>query len=303
MIQPQYLKSGDKVGIVSPAGHISSEIVEKAAKVIESRGYEVVRGEHLKCKHHQFAGSDRDRREDLQQMLDSQDIKAIICSRGGYGMIRLIKNLDFIAFRENPKWVVGFSDITVLHAHLNNNLNIASIHGPMLKMLAEQPESESTNMLFDILKGERTAIKLNRKFKSGRALIEGKLTGGNLSIICSLIGTDYDFDPVGKILFLEDIGEHHYKIDRMFHQLLFSNKLTGLKAIILGQFSEMKDDEEYFGEGIAEMLRNKLEGQGTLIISDFPCGHEDINLPLILNSIYQISLGKEQMFFLGQKQD
>ena len=303
MIQPQYLKSGDKIGIVSPAGHISSEIVEKAAIVIESKGYEVVRGEHLKCKHHQFAGSDRDRQEDLQEMLDNQDIKVIICSRGGYGMIRLIKNLDFIAFRENPKWVVGFSDITVLHAHLNHNLNIASIHGPMLKMLAEQPESISTKMLFDILKGDSPEIKLNSKSMSGSALIEGKLTGGNLSIICSLIGTDYDFDPVGKILFIEDIGEHHYKIDRMLHQLLLSNKLTGLKAIILGQFSELKDDAEYFGEVIADMLRNKLDGEGPVIISGFPSGHEDTNLSLILNSRYQISFEEEQLVFKSLRGD
>jgi len=283
MIIPVNLKEGDTIGIVSPAGKVNADYVVKATKTLENWGYKVVVGKNCMMSHYQYAGSDEERLSDFQKMLDAEYIRAIICSRGGYGSIRLLHRLDFSKFMENPKWIVGFSDITVFHSALHN-LNVCSVHGPMTKHLAENPDSESAIKLNEILKLGTTNYIISGHRLNKRGSCKGKIIGGNLAILTSLIGTDYDFNPDGKILFIEDIGEYLYRIDRMMWQLKLAGKLKSLAGLIIGQFSDLKDNDSPFGKNAYEIISEHINQYTYPVCFGFPAGHEDINLPLLLNS-------------------
>ena len=288
---PQYLKKGDKAGIVSPAGRIDAEKTRKAAMTIENWGLQAVFGNHCFAVDNQFAGTDRQRAEDFQRMLDDPEIKAIFCTRGGYGSIRIIGKLDFSKFRKNPKWIIGFSDLTVFHTFLNQILSIESLHAAMLKNFPLNGIDEvDTAMLKNVLFGKKLnycaeAHKLNRQ---GTAY--GELTGGNLSILYNLRGTPYDIYTKGKILFIEEVGEYLYHLDRMMMNLKISGYLEKLDGLIVGQMTGMKDNNVPFGKSSYQIIREAVEDYNFPVCFGFKAGHDKPNLPLIMGRKLKIEV-------------
>ena len=288
MFQADFLRPGDRIRIVSPAGKIQTEKVMPSVELLQKEGFEVLTGKHLTDTHFQFAGTDENRLQDLQEALDDPQCKAIICSRGGYGTIRIADQLDFSTFRENPKWVIGFSDITILHTMLQNE-GFCSIHGPMpAYYLKGEKTSESFRQLVKLLAGNIPAYAfeshpLNR---SGKA--SGKLCGGNLSIIYSLLGTTMEPNTEGKILFIEDLSEYLYHLDRMMHSLKYSGKLKNLKALLVGSFTKMKDNDLPFGKSVEEIIMEAVEPYHYPVFFNCPSGHIDENMPLVFGQQYEL---------------
>ncbi|MBT3302256.1 MAG: LD-carboxypeptidase [Bacteroidetes bacterium] len=290
MIIPAYLKAGDKVGIVSPAGKVPKEQVLKAIKTLESWGLEVLLGKHVFGQHFQYASYDENRLSDFQYMLDDNGIKAILCSRGGYGSIRIIDQLDFAKLNQHPKWLIGFSDISLLHAHINHNMHICSIHGPMTHTLAAYPDDESSLNLKKALFGEHLSYVVPFNLYNRRGEAGGQLIGGNLAILTSLLGSNADFNPKGKILFIEEIGEYVYRIDRMMWSLKRAGKLKGLAGLIVGQFTDIKDNNNPFGQSVHEIISEHVKDYNFPVCFGFPAGHEDINQPILLGKEYRLSV-------------
>lgn len=284
---PDYLKVGDIIGITSPAGHITIEEIQPAVKLMESWGFKIQVGQAIGKRDYSRGGTDDERAADLQQMLDNPNIKAIMCARGGYGTIRIIDRLNFSGFDLHPKWIIGFSDITVLHCHLNRQLNTASIHSKMCNsfpsdwQLADPLQVETILSIRQALTGlsvkySAPAVSFNKK---GRA--EATLIGGNLSIIETLSGTRSDINTEGKILFVEDAGEYLYSIDRMFWNLKRSGKLSSLKGLIIGGFKVKPDDPgDEFGRTAYEIITEKIKEYNYPVCFDFPVGHQKNNFAL-----------------------
>lgn len=297
MIRPPALKEGDSIGIISPSGKINPEFISKSVEVITKEGFRVVTGKNLLNTHFQYAGTDEERLYDFQQMLDNPDIRAILCSRGGYGAIRIAGKLDFSAFKENPKWVIGFSDITVIHALLNHRIGYMSIHGPMAKMIAEQPESQSVRYLFDLIRGKKLRYSFESFPLNQTGRIKGQLITGNLAVLTSLIGTDLDFDPKEKILFIEEIGEYPYRIDRMMHQLKLSGRFEGLKALIVGEFTGTDDHSSDFGKKVYEIILEHVSPFNFPVCFNFPAGHGNVNWSLISGADYELIIDETRVEF------
>ena len=252
---PEFLKPGDKIRIVSPAGKVKKEYVIPAVEWLTQQGFKVELGKHVFADHFQFAGTDKQRLDDLQTALDDPETAAIMCSRGGYGTVRIIDQLKCDNFKKYPKWLVGFSDITILHTCINN-LGIATIHGVMPRHFLDENKIPSENLesLMQLLQGEKVHYTLTseKHNKPGNAV--GELVGGNLSIISSLLGTKYEIESYGKILFLEDVEEFLYHTDRIIHQLKLSGKLDNLAGLVIGDFTDMKDNESPFGKLVHEII-------------------------------------------------
>lgn len=280
-MRPSYLQAGQKVAIVAPAKSIDKAEIKMAVTIFESWGLEVVLGQHLFNTHHQFAGTDEERAQDFQQMLDAPEIKAIICARGGYGTTRIIDQLDFTKFLQHPKWIVGFSDVTVLHCHLHN-LNVETIHGIMPLLFPKQTEISIESLkqaLFGKpLKVTSTLSALNRTGKAN-----GVVVGGNLTLFANAIGTPSEIDTQGKILFLEEVNEYLYHIDRMMVQLRRAGKLDQLAGLIIGQFSKVKDNEVFFGQTVYEIVSDLTTKFDYPVCYNFPVGHEKHNMTIICN--------------------
>ncbi len=292
MIVPDYLKKGDLIRIVSPSGKIQEEKVCPAVKLLREEGFEVIVGEHVLDSHFQFAGTDKQRLDDLQTAFDDPRCKAIICSRGGYGAIRIAGNINFSKFIKNPKWLVGFSDITVLHVLLQKK-GLCSIHGAMTAFyLKEDKPTESYRELLKILKGEKNGIQAPACDFNRPGLADGQLTGGNLSILYSMLGTSMDPNTDGKILFIEDISEYLYHLDRMMHGLKFSGKLKNLKGLVAGGFTEMVDNDSPFGQSIEEIILDAVKEYNYPVCFNFPSGHLDRNMPLVLGTRYQLTVSQ-----------
>lgn len=294
MITPTWLKRGALIKIVSPAGKIDEKYISLASDWLGEKGFRVEPGKHCTGIYYQYSGTDSERLEDLQSALDDPIVDAIICSRGGYGTIRIIDRLNFTEFLKHPKWVVGFSDITVLH-HRIHQLGIKSIHGPMCRMFPDPEEKPSADFLnlIRILSGEKVNYSfppnnLNRPGKT-----RGMITGGNLSLIYSLPATPFDIDTTGKILFLEDIGEYLYHIDRMMTSLRLAGKLSSLSGLVIGQFSETKDNDDPFGATLEEIILNAVRDYDFPVCFGFSAGHESPNLPLILGDTYCLDITGE----------
>lgn len=291
MITPSPIKPGSKIRIVSPAGKIARKYVLPAVNWLENQGYEVQLGEHVFAQHFQFAGTDEQRLDDLQEAIDDQDCSAIICSRGGYGTVRIIDKLDFRNFQKYPKWLVGFSDITILHSCLNR-LNIPTIHGAMPRYFFDDNgvANDNLNSLISVLKGETINYTAEPTKYNRPGVCKAKLVGGNLSIISSLQGTAYDLNTDGKILFLEDIDEFLYHTDRMFHQLKLSGKLDKLAGLILGDFTEMKDNESPFGKNVHEIIGEITSAYDYPVLYGFPGGHDKKNLALVFGKEWELDV-------------
>ncbi len=284
---PPYLVQGDKIGITCPAGFMSAQEIKPAVIQLESWGYTVVIGKTVGAKDFTFGGTDEERLEDLQQMLDNPEIKAVMCARGGYGAIRILDLLDFNQFKANPKWLIGFSDITILHSHLNSICGVASIHSKMCNSfpsdwsLAEPIQIETINSIANALKGETMKYTASYHPRNKLGMTKAELIGGNLRCIENLAGSKSEIKTDGKILFLEDTGEYLYSIDRMFHNLKRSGKLDKLKGLIIGGFKIKADDEgQEFGKTLVDIVLEKVKEFDYPVCFDFPVGHQRANFAL-----------------------
>ncbi len=294
MILPPYLHKGDKVAIVSPARSITFEEVFPAMKFFQKWGLEVILGTHVFGKHNQYSGTDDQRRQDLQQMLDDPSIRAIIATRGGYGTVRIIDRLDFTTFSKQPKWIVGYSDITVLHSHIHRHLGIQTLHATMPFSIKEQNANEITiESSRKALFGEKISYSKHITFWDRTGLMEGELVGGNLSILYSLAGTPSDIDTRGKILILEDVDEYLYHLDRMMMNLKRSGKLSELKGLIVGGMTDMRDNEVPFGKSAHEIIQEAVKEYTYPVCFDFPAGHEKLNVALYLGRKAKLIVEKE----------
>ncbi len=283
MKTPSYIKRGDKIGIVSTARRISKEEIYPAVKIFKEWGLEVVLGKHLFEEYNQFAGTDEQRTADLQQMLDENSVKAIIFARGGYGTVRIIDKLNFSNFIKKPKWIAGYSDVTVLHSHIHSNFGIETLHSTMPLNISENKFSEESLESFKkALFGEKITYSLKISSLSRKGKAEGILVGGNLSILYSLIGTKSDINTNGKILFIEDLDEYLYHIDRMMMNLKRAGKLNNLAGLIVGGMSEMNDNKIPFGKTANKIIAETVEEYNYPVCFNFPAGHKNDNRVLIL---------------------
>lgn len=275
---PQPLKEGDKIAICSPAGPIDPEKVERAAEVLRNEGWEVEIMPHTYGKLGHFSGTDDERFDDLSRALLNPEVKAIICSRGGYGVVHILDRLDKIDLRENAKWIAGFSDISALHA-LMSKQGVASIHSSMAAAIGQGDENPDNAQLFAMLRGERPAYTFDGHINDRCGIATGKLVGGNLAVIAELINTPFDIIEPDTILFIEDIAEPIYKIERILYQLKLSGILPKLKGLIVGQFTDYKPDDNY--QDMFDMIRDMTAEYDYPVAFNAPIGHVDHNIPLI----------------------
>lgn len=294
---PPYLVAGDTIGITCPAGYITLEEIEPSIIQMKSWGFNVVIGKTVGARDFTFGGTDQERLTDLQEMMDNPNIQAIMCARGGYGAIRIIDQLDFSAFRSSPKWLIGFSDITILHSHINSIYRVATIHSKMCNSFpsdwakAEPIQIETINSIQQALKGEEMKYHApyNVNNKMGRAT--GELIGGNLRCIENLAGSKSEIETDGKILFVEDTGEYLYSIDRMFYNLKRSGKLAKLKGLIIGGFKVKVDtDNDGFSNTLEQIVLNKVAGLDFPVCFDFPVGHQRANFALKCGVKHQLEV-------------
>ena len=291
--QPVPLKAGDRIGLVATARAIEPSEISYALSVLNEWGYEPVLAPHLFERNNQFAGTDAQRAADLQAFLEDDQVHAILCVRGGYGTIRTLTPLLDKSFAQ-PKWVIGFSDVTVLHTFLQQQQNWQSVHGPMA--FSFKPNEEATRAaksLHNLLNGQAPTIEAPGHVFNIAGEATAELVGGNLSVIYSTMGTPFEVDTRGKILFLEDLDEYLYHIDRMMMNLKTANKLAGLKGIVVGGMTDMNDNTTPFGKQAEEIIQEHTRELDIPIGYNLPCGHMDENMPLLLGAQYTLKVTKE----------
>jgi muramoyltetrapeptide carboxypeptidase len=294
MIRPPDLITGNKVGIVAPARKVSREEMAPAIDILRQWGYVVVEGDHLYGDFYQFSGTDHERTADFQAMLDDDSIRAIFCARGGYGSVKIIDKLDFSVFAQNPKWIVGYSDITVFHSHINRHFGIQTLHGPMpVNFPPDRKMKVSLQSLKEILDGGYPAYHFTSHPFNRNGTASGMLCGGNLSMIYSLTGTESDIDTRGKILFIEDLDEYLYHIDRMMQNLKRSGKLESLAGLVVGGMNEMNDNTIPFGKTAYEIIAEAIADYHYPVIFDFKSGHISENLGLIIGGHAEMEVGDQ----------
>lgn len=294
MITPKYLEKGDKVAIVAPARSISFDEVHPTIRLMQRWGLEVVLGTNIFRRYNQFSGNDDARKADLQQMLDDDSIRAIICARGGYGTVRIIDRIDFSRFCRNPKWIVGYSDITVLHAHIQRHFQTETLHATMpINIKSDTVPDESTESMRKALFGQKISYTLPTSSLARKGDVAGVLTGGNLSILYSLLGSVSESDTTDKILFLEDVEEYLYHIDRMMMALKRSGKLDKLKGLIVGGMDRMNDNAVPYGKSACEIISEVTGEYQFPVCFGFPAGHGDKNLALIIGRKIKLSVGHQ----------
>jgi muramoyltetrapeptide carboxypeptidase len=301
LIQPEYLKSGDTISIVAPSGVLNNfdNKITKAINIFKSWGLNVVIGNHIFDKNGHFAGTDKNREKDFQKALDNKNIKAIWCARGGYGAVRIIDNLNFDSYLKNPKWIIGFSDITVIHNKLNL-LNSESIHAMMITGFDDiDQNNDSLSKLKNVLFGDNLSYSINSNKNNKTGKSEGILVGGNLTLIQSTIGSKTELKMKDKILFIEEIGEYAYHIDRMLYSLKRADYFENCKGLIVGQISDVKKNTTDFGRSINEIILDILDEYNFPILFDFPAGHEKTNFPIILGRkvILDVSKSDSKVIF------
>ncbi|MEO6733305.1 MAG: LD-carboxypeptidase [Ferruginibacter sp.] len=292
---PPYLKKGDTIGITCPAGYMSKEKAQTCIDTLQLWGFDVMVGKTLgSSSNNYFSGTDEERLNELQAMLDDESIRAILCGRGGYGVSRIIDQLDFSRFKKKPKWIIGYSDITILHAHLYSNYKTASIHAPMAAAFNNgEFNNEYIASLHKAMLGKRTNYKCTAHPFNKQGIATGELIGGNLSLLTHLIGTPSDIKSKGKILFIEDIGELIYSTDRMLYQLKRSGKLDNLAGLVIGGFTDVRDTERPFGKTIEEVIFDVVKEYDYPICFKFPVSHEKENYALKIGAIHELKVGKK----------
>ncbi|MGD9992752.1 MAG: LD-carboxypeptidase [Salinivirgaceae bacterium] len=296
MKTPPPLKKGDQIGIVAPAKFVPQDRYPEILEFISQQGFEPVRGKTTYLEHGPFAGTDQARLNDMQQMLDNTNLKALFCLRGGYGTIRIIDQLKFQQFTAHPKWLIGFSDITVLHAQLNN-LGVESIHGQM--PVHFNSGARGLRRLFSVLKGESLSYQIEGHTLNKPGKASGELMGGNLAILVSLLGTPYAPSLGGKILFIEEVGEYLYRFERMLYQLKLAGVLKNLKGLIVGGLSSMEDNIPSFGRNAEELVFDLLKDYDYPVCFGFPSGHIENNQPLIFGRevVLKVSASETELNF------
>ena len=295
--KPPYLRPGDTVGICCPAGFISPEEIQPALLKLTEWGFKTKIGATVGKKDFTFGGTDAERILDLQQMLDDKNIKAILFARGGYGGVRIIDKLNFKKFDRDPKWLIGFSDATIFHSHINKKYRVASIHSKMCNSFptdwntAEPVQKETIESINKCLTGERMKYLFTPNEKNKTGIAVGELVGGNLKTLESLAGSESDINTKDKILFVEDTGEYLYSIDRMFWNLKRSGKLEKLKGLIVGGFKVKADNTgEEFGKTIEDIVLEKVSEYNYPVCFDFPVGHQKNNFPLKCGALHTLGV-------------
>jgi muramoyltetrapeptide carboxypeptidase len=293
-ITPPALKIGECIGIIAPARRVLHQEINPAIRFLTGKGFMVKTSPHLFAEHHQFSGTEEERANDFMDMIEDKSVRVILCARGGYGSVRLLEHLNFRKLQQNPKWIVGYSDITVFHSLLNGWYGIETIHGPMpFNFPSDGSSNESLECLVRVLMGENpkyTAAPhpLN---KMGKA--EGILVGGNLSILNSLAGTDSDINAAGKILFIEDLDEYLYHVDRMMMNLKHSGKLKSIVGLVVGGLTDMKDNHVPFGYTPHQIVVNALKDYNIPICFDFQAGHVEPNYSLVMGRRVNLEVNGE----------
>lgn len=293
VIVPPYLKKEDKIAITCPAKKLPKPM-DDAVKLLQSWGLEVVLGETTNASYHQFAGDDELRAKDLQRFIDDDSIKAIIAARGGYGAIRIIDHVDFSRLTTNPKWLIGFSDITVIHSHLFANYGLQTIHGQMPINIPDASKY-SLDTLKMALFGEDFGYSFKPHHLNRTGEATGIVTGGNLSLLVAVLGSASDHDYDGQILFIEDVGEYLYSVDRMIRTLDRAGKLKNLAGLIIGGFTELKDNDIPFGQTVPQIIMDVVKNYNYPVCFDFPAGHIPDNQSLILGRKLNLSVSEKQV--------
>ena len=297
MIRHSYLNAGDTVAIVATASILKqdAEVIQKTKTLLNLWGLNVVFGNHLETKSNHFAGTDAQRTSDLQWALDQPNIKAIWCARGGYGTLRIIDDLDFEGFKKNPKWVIGYSDVTVLHNALNN-LGYESLHAMMCINLTEDPEAikPSIETLKDALFGRLKTYEVDSHSDNKTGNASGQLVGGNLSLLTAALGSNTSIDTSGKVVFIEEIGEHKYHIDRQLQSLKRAGYFDNCAAVIIGDMSKLRTNTPAWGQSTEALILNILKDSNAAVVFGFPAGHELENRALYFGRTIQLNVTKSK---------
>ncbi|MFN5147635.1 MAG: LD-carboxypeptidase [Flavobacteriia bacterium] len=290
--RPSVLRAGDLIYITAPAKAIEEEHVLFAKELFEDAGFRVMIGQYCLGRHHYFSGTDDERQADLQFAIDHPDVKAIVCARGGYGCVRILDRVQWAGMLREPKWIIGFSDVTVFHQRLQR-FGISSIHGTMVLNYATN-SSEAINTMISAIRGENTDIQCAPQIFNKHGLVSGKLVGGNLSILYSLLGTDDQIDFTDSILFVEDLAEHLYHIDRMFYALDKSGVLDKINGLIVGGMTDLEDTDIPFGKSVEEIILGHFRYRSIPIAFGFPAGHIADNRALILGDRCTLEVSAQQ---------
>ena len=296
MIIPPYLQKGSTIGITCPAGAVNSEEMQPMFAQLEAWGFNLKIGNTIGTSFNKFSATDADRLADLQSMLDDDAIEAVFFGRGGYGVVRILDQIDFTQFKQKPKWLLGYSDITAFHSHLNNQMKISSIHAHMGGGYKPNDfDALSTQSIFDVITGKPIHYVIPAHAMNRVGVAKGELIGGNLALLSDLVGTDSDIHTQGKILFIEDIGEYKYNIDRMLWQLLRAGKLSQLAGLIVGGFTDTQDNPVPFGMTEYEIVWEKVKDFSFPVCFDFPVGHQARNMALKVGMQYQLAIENNQV--------
>jgi muramoyltetrapeptide carboxypeptidase len=295
---PPYLEKGDTIGIVCPAGYMPAEKAAECIRVLQEEwGYKVKVGKTLGGNSSvYFSGTDKERLLDLQTMIDDDEVKAILCGRGGYGMTHIIDQIDFKKFRKNPKWIIGFSDITLLHSHLYSNYYISSLHAPMAAAFNDAGYvNRFVQSLRTALEGKKAKYEVEPHELNRRGEAIGELIGGNLALLSHAVGTDSDIKTRGRILFLEDVGEYLYNVDRMLYQLKRSGKLKNLAGLVIAGFTDMKDTDRPFGKNVHDIINDVIKEYDYPVCFGFPISHGKENYAVKIGVGYKLKVGKSKV--------
>ena len=294
---PPYLEKGDVIGIVCPSGYMPVEKASECIRVLnEEWGFQTKVGKTLGSQFNYFSGTDQERLDDFQQMLDDPQIKAVLCARGGYGLSRIIDKISFKNFKKQPKWIIGYSDVTVVHSHLYSNHYISSLHSPMAAAFNDAGYiNRFVQSLKHALEGKKLKYSCDAHECNQKGEAIGELVGGNLTLLAHLIGTGSDIKTRGRILFLEDTGEYLYNIDRMMYQLKRSGKLSKLAGLLIGGFTDNKDTERPFGQTAYEIIYDVVREYDYPVCFGFPVSHEKENYALKIGVGYKLKVGKSKV--------
>jgi len=294
---PPYLQKSDVIAIVCPSGYMPVEKASECIRVLnEEWGFQTKVGRTLGNEFNYFSGTDEERLNDFQQMLDDDAVKAVLCARGGYGLSRIIDKIDFKKFKKQPKWIIGYSDVTILHAHIYSKYYISSIHAPMATAFNDTGYiNRFVQSLRNALEGKKLKYSCQPHESNRKGEAIGELIGGNLTLLAHLIGTDSDIKTRGRILFLEDVGEYLYNIDRMMYQLKRSGKLSKLAGLIVGGFTDNKDTERSFGQTAYEIIQEAVEEYDYPVCFGFPVSHGKENYALKIGVGYKLKVGKSKI--------
>jgi muramoyltetrapeptide carboxypeptidase len=297
LTQPSYLKKGDTVAIVSPAGILKNKEnkIQQAVDLLKSWNLNVVVSENVFTQNNQFAGTDDERAADLQKALDNPNIKAVWCARGGYGSVRILDRLDYTIFKEHPKWIIGYSDITALHNQIHN-LGFESIHGIMGISLTDSIEDieKSIASFKNAIFGKQLAYTVDGFKDNKPGIASGQLVGGNLTLLHTMLGSETSIDTSGKILFFEEIGEYAYHIDRMLQSLKRAGYFENCKGIIVGYISKVRKNTTKWGKPMEQLILDVVQEYDFPVLFNFPAGHEDDNRALILGRTIELKVGKKE---------